>query len=315
VAFCLAQAHFLSSQHIIKKLSAMLPTFIQKSILEFLNKTNPSIKAHIRASHSVSGGSINKAVKLDTSHGHFFVKHNTAHRFPAMFDKEALGLALLAKARVIDVPQVLLTDEDEEHAFLLLSYIDSSHEATDFWDDFGERLAALHQQKAEKFGLDHDNYMGSLYQHNSLHDDWTEFFVMERLEPQIKMAREEGNLGRNDVSAFERLYKQLDSIFPETEPSLIHGDLWSGNLMANKQGYACLIDPAVYYGHPEIDIAMSTLFGGFSNRFYEAYNRHNPLEKGWHERLPIYNLYPLLVHVNLFGGSYLSSVQQTLQRF
>ncbi len=293
----------------------MLPAFIQKSVLDYLSKSNPSIKAHIYSSHSVSGGSINTASHLKTSHGDYFVKYNTAHRFPAMFEKEARGLALLGEAGVIAVPQVLHLDEDEEHAFLMLSYIDSAQEAANFWDDFGEKLAALHQKKAEKFGLDHHNYMGSLYQHNSQHDDWIEFFVMERLEPQIKLAREEGSLSHNDVTAFERLYKRLDSIFPETQPSLIHGDLWSGNFMVNHEGRACLIDPAVYYGHPEIDIAMSTLFGGFSNRFYEAYNRYNPLEKGWRYRLPVYNLYPLLVHVNLFGGSYLSSVRQTLRQF
>ena len=293
----------------------MLPEFIQKSVINYLSKADSSIIPKIHNSSGLSGGSINTAVRLKTSHGDFFVKYNTAHRFPAMFQKEARGLALLGQAGVIDVPQVLHLDEDEEHAFLMLSYIDSAQEANDFWDDFGERLAALHRTHAEKFGLDHDNYMGSLYQRNSQHDDWVEFFIMERLEPQIKLAREDGNLSRNDVTAFERLYKKLDSIFPETQPSLVHGDLWSGNFMVNHEGRACLIDPAAYYGHPEIDIAMSTLFGGFSNRFHEAYNRHNPLEKGWRYRLPVYNLYPLMVHVNLFGGSYLSSVRQTLRQF
>jgi len=216
---------------------------------------------------------------------------------------------------IISVPKVLLFDEDDDHAFLLLEYIKSAREADNFWDDFGEKLAALHNVKAEKFGLDHDNYMGSLHQCNNFHEDWTEFFIMERLEKQIELARENGSMGRTDVLAFERLYKRLDEIFPPAHPSLLHGDLWSGNFMVNSSGKACLIDPAVYYGHPEIDIAMTTLFGGFSNRFYEAYNRHNPLEKGWRERLPIYNLYPLMVHVNLFGGAYLNSVQQTLRKF
>jgi fructosamine-3-kinase len=117
------------------------------------------------------------------------------------------------------------------------------------------------------------------------------------------------------VSAFERLYRRLDEIFPVTLPSLIHGDLWSGNFMVNKQGCACLIDPAAYYGHPEADIAMSTLFGRFDDKFYDAYLDYNPLEKGWRERLDIFNLYPLMVHVNLFGSGYLPPVRSIVGRF
>lgn len=232
-----------------------------------------------------------------------------------MFKKEANGLKLLEEAGVIEIPKVLMADEDGHHAFLLLNYIDSAVEKEDFWDDFGEKLAKLHKVKSEQFGLDHDNYMGSLKQYNSFHQSWVEFFIAQRLERQIILAREESRIGKSDVLAFERLYKRLEEIFPPTLPSLLHGDLWSGNFIVGPSGLACLIDPAVYYGHPEIDIAMTTLFGGFSNRFYEAYNRHNPLEKGWRERLPIYNLYPLLVHVNLFGGSYLGSVKEVLKRF
>lgn len=293
----------------------MLPEPIEKSVNEFLNQHNEEASAEIHSTQPVSGGSINSAYRLKTSHGDYFLKYNHAGRYPDMFEKEARGLKLLLDPKVISVPEVLLAGEAGEHAFLLLEYMDSAREADDFWDDFGKNLAALHAVKSERFGLDHDNYMGSLYQHNNLHDDWTEFFIMERLERQVKLAREEGNLGRSDVSGFERLYRRLGEIFPPTEPSLIHGDLWSGNFMTDASGRACLIDPAVYYGHPEIDIAMSTLFGGFSPQFYESYKEHNPLEKGWRDRLEIYNLYPLMVHVNLFGGGYLSSVQRVLRRF
>lgn len=293
----------------------MLPTFIRDSITGYLQKQNPSAEAVIHSSSGVSGGSINQAAHLKTSHGDYFVKYNDASRFPDMFAKEARGLKLLGEPGVIDVPQVLLVDEDQEYAFLLLEYIDSSGASGDFWDDFGKKLAVLHQTKAKQYGLDHDNYMGSLYQHNDYHSDWTAFFITRRLEQQIKLAREKGRITRSDVSAFERLYKRLDEIFPPSRPSLVHGDLWSGNFMVGPTGHACLIDPAAYFGHPEIDIAMSTLFGGFSGRFYESYNRYNPLENGWRGRLDIYNLYPLMVHVNLFGGSYLGSVQQILRKF
>lgn len=293
----------------------MLPEPIKKSVIEFLSNRKPDTSVEIHAAQPVSGGSINSAYRLETSLGDYFLKYNHAGRYPGMFEKEARGLMLLREPDVISVPEVLLAGEAEEQAYLLMDYVDSAREASDLWDDFGENLAALHTVKSQQFGLDHDNYMGSLYQHNNLHDDWTEFFIVERLERQVKLAREDGNLGRSDVSGFERLYRRLDEIFPPVEPSLIHGDLWSGNFMTDATGHACLIDPAVYFGHPEIDIAMSTLFGGFSGRFYEAYNRHNPLEKGWRDRLDIYNLYPLMVHVNLFGGGYLNSVQRVLRRF
>lgn len=293
----------------------MLPKFIKQSVEGFLKTQFSESNPKIISIHAVGGGSINHAYHLKTNHGEFFIKYNSAKRFPEMFGKEAKGLKLLYEPGIISIPGVLLVDEDDENAFLLLEYIKSAHEAGNFWDDFGEKLASLHHVKADKFGLDHDNYMGSLYQHNTFCDTWTEFFIMERLERQIKLARENGNIGRTDVLAFDRLYLRLGEIFPPAKPSLLHGDLWRGNLMVNSSGLACLIDPAVYYGHPETDIAMSTLFGGFPNRFYEAYNRHNPLDKGWRERLPIYNLYPLMVHVNLFGGAYLASVHQILRRF
>jgi protein-ribulosamine 3-kinase len=157
--------------------------------------------------------------------------------------------------------------------------------------------------------------MGSLYQHNTFHNRWINFFIQERLERQVRLARDRGNISSADVSAFERLYKKLEEIFPETKPSLVHGDLWSGNFMINENGLPSLIDPAVYYGHPEVDIAMSTLFGGFADSFYETYNQSNPLEKGWQQRLDYYNLYPLMIHVNLFGESYLRAVRRIIQKF
>lgn len=293
----------------------MIPESISNAVIQYLRSKTKQESAVIHKADPVSGGSINKAFRIETNQGIFFLKFNDPSRYPEMFAKEAKGLKLLHKPGIISVPEVLLVDETDEHAFLLLGYVDSAMEVPDFWDDFGEKLANLHKVKSGKFGLDHDNYMGSLYQHNDFHNDWTEFFIVERLERQVRLAREEGNIGRSDVLGFERLYKRLEEIFPPTEPALLHGDLWSGNFMVDAKGHACLIDPAVYYGHPEIDIAMSTMFGVFAQRFYEAYNRHNPLEKGWQNRLEIYNLYPLMVHVNLFGGGYLNAVQRVLRRF
>lgn len=291
-----------------------LPDQITSSVADFL-KTYLSEFDAISGVAAVSGGSINSACRFIAGSRRFFIKYNNASRYPAMFEKEAAGLELLRKAGEIDVPEVIHVNEAGNHAYLLMSYIDSAAEEPHFWQNFGKQLAALHSHKAEKFGLDHNNYMGSLSQSNRFHHAWKDFFVQERLEPQIRLARENGEIGKTDVAAFERFFKRLDEIFPQTQPSLVHGDLWSGNFMVNNRGKACLIDPAAYYGHPEVDIAMSTLFGGFSSQFYDAYCRHNPLEKGWRERMDYYNLYPLMVHVNLFGQSYLGSVRRIINKF
>jgi fructosamine-3-kinase len=293
----------------------MLPKSVEKAIASFLTSHFSDKDFIIHRVSGVSGGSINSSYRLTTSRGKFFIKTNYASRYPGMFQKEAKGLALLRNAGVLAVPEVLLAGVAGEESFLLLEYIEAATEKEDFWENFGESLAALHSHQAELFGLDHDNYMGSLHQHNDQHADWAAFFIEERLQRQVVLARDNDRIGRSDVAAFERLYVRLPEIFPPSSPSLVHGDLWSGNFMTGSHGYACLIDPAVYYGHPEIDIAMSTLFGGFSTRFYKSYYSRNPFPDNYHERLPIYNLYPLLVHVNLFGASYLSSVQQTLRRF
>jgi len=291
----------------------MLPGEIKQSLISYFSGLYGKFDK-IEAS-AVSGGSINETFKIVIPAGKFFLKFNDAGLYPGMFEKEAAGLKLLGGAGEIEVPEVLQSGEAGRYSYLLLSYIEQARETANFWEDFGKRLAGLHSHKAERFGLDHDNYMGSLYQHNAFHDEWVEFFVQERLERQVKLAREDGKIGRQDVSAFERLYARLAEIFPETKPSLVHGDLWSGNFMAGSSGQACLIDPAVYYGHPEVDIAMSTLFGGFSAKFYDSYTDYYPLEKGWRQRLDFYNLYPLMVHVNLFVGGYLGSVQQILRKF
>lgn len=263
----------------------------------------------------VGGGSINEAYRLDTRKGIFFVKINSAKKYPQMFEKEALGLKLLRETNTLEVPEVIATGNTGEETFLLLPYIFSKAMLSNFWSLFGEQLAALHSHTQPVFGLDHDNYIGSLVQTNGMHDSWIPFFIEERLEPQLRLARNQGRVGSSTTQAFQRFYNRLDELFPAEPPALLHGDLWSGNFMVGEQGEPVLIDPAVYYGHREMDLAMSQLFGGFSPSFYEAYHAHCPLKKGWQKRLDYCNLYPLMVHVNLFGGSYLESVKAILNPF
>lgn len=267
------------------------------------------------SSSPVGGGDINEAYKFSTSAGDFFVKKNSATLYPKMFQREAQGIKLLTKANEIQLPEVIATSEDENVAFLILKFIESSSKAANFWDDFGTQLANLHKHTADYFGLDQNNYIGSLPQSNRKHDKWADFFREERLEVQVKKARDSGSLGTDTVRTFDKFYARLDNLFPDEQPALIHGDLWGGNYMVGESGKAVIIDPAVYYGHREMDIAMSQLFGGFSSEYYDAYNQQFPLEKGWHQRVDYCNLYPLMVHVNLFGSSYLYSVKSILKKF
>ncbi|MBN2615813.1 MAG: fructosamine kinase family protein [Bacteroidales bacterium] len=286
----------------------------QESVEQLLsNKTGAPVQILNRS--SVGGGSINAAYRLETTAGLFFTKVNSASRYPHMFEKEALGLQLLGHAGVISVPEVIDSGESGPDAFLVLKYIESKREAPNFWEDFGIRLARLHRQSEKEFGLDHDNYIGSLPQSNRKHKTWSEFFIQERLKPLAKMAFEGHLLDNRDLHSLENFERQVDEIFPNEPPALIHGDLWSGNFMVNEEGTAVIIDPAVYFGHREMDLGMSQLFGGFHSRFYEAYHREYPLAPGWQKRLDYCNLYPLLVHVNLFGGGYVGSFRSILRSF
>lgn len=263
----------------------------------------------------VGGGSINDTFRVETSSGIYFVKKNSASRYPAMFEKEAKGLQVLADAGEITVPEVIAFGESDDDAFLILEFIQSGARPASFWDDFARQLANLHRHSSGSFGLDHDNYIGSLVQYNRQHKTWADFFREERLEVQLRLAIDNHKMGKETMMAFGRFYNKLNEIFPPEPPALLHGDLWGGNYMVDEKGSPLVIDPAVYYGHREMDLGMSQLFGGFDVRFYEAYQRYFPLEKGWQQRLDYCNLYPLMVHVNLFGGSYTGSVKAILKVF
>lgn len=259
------------------------------------------------------GGCINHGGKLETSIGNFFLKWNDLANFPGMLEAESRGLALLRRSNSIEVPAVVFNGVTDDHQFLLLGYIDRASRAPDYWMKLGEDLAVLHRNTAPVFGLDHDNYIGSLPQRNTQSPSWIDFFVAQRLEAQLELAGEKIDLSLR--RQFDQLITRLDSLLALEQPSLLHGDLWSGNVMINESGNPTFIDPAVYYGHREVDLSMTQLFGGFDSDFLDGYHAAFPLEKGFRERLEIYNLYPLLVHVNLFGGAYLAQVRQTLLRF
>ena len=263
----------------------------------------------------VSGGSINRCYKLNTSLGLYFLKLNHADAYPYMFQREAEGLSALKAAAAINIPEVIGHGTSGLNQFLLLEYMERGALMDSFWNNFGKQMARLHQNNADSFGWDTRNFIGSLGQQNHREKTWPEFFILHRLEPLLEIAISAKKLNASHRKSVEQLYKRLEDFFPEEKPSLLHGDFWNGNFMTGPQGDPVLFDPAVYYGHREMDLAMSTLFGGFDAEFYRGYKEEYPLEKGWKNRAALANLYPLLVHVNLFGNGYVPEVKTVLKKF
>jgi len=271
--------------------------------------------AEILSVQHISGGDINQARLLETAAGHFFLKMNTVPHAAHMFETEAKGLDLLKRTGTVRTPEVIASGDTPDGAFLLLEYIGTGHRAAGFWEGFGTALATLHRHTAPQFGLDHANFIGSLPQQNRHHDNWPAFYIHERLQPQLDLALQSGRLLASDARHLEILYQKLPDICPAEPPALIHGDLWSGNFMVSADSRPVLIDPSVSYSHREMDLAMSRLFGGFDRPFYRRYEEAFPLAPGFEQRLPVYQLYYLMVHVNLFGGGYVGSVRSVLQEF
>ena len=263
---------------------------------------------------SLSGGDINEVYALKLPQGNYVLKLNSKDRFPEMFAKEAQGLIALRNAGV-KAPSVIDRFESGRWQMLILEYIEEERPLPGFWINFGRDLANLHKNSAPEFGFSHDNYIGTLPQVNSPKQSWCDFFAENRLMPLIKSARDLGRMGDREVKDFERFIGRLPDLLPEEAPSLLHGDLWSGNLMHGIGQQAIFIDPAVYYGQREVDLAMTRMFGGFDFSYLNSYNEVFPLLHGWQERMEIYNLYPNLVHLVLFGRSYLFGIQNVLSAY
>lgn len=265
----------------------------------------------------LSGGDINDAFELRLERGErVFLKTNATAPLE-MFAAEARGLAFLAEARALRIPNVLAhSAESERPSFLLLELIEPAPPRKGFDEELGRGLAALHRAGAPSFGFSSANFIGRLPQSNRACETWAEFYRAERLEPQLRLALDSGRASPALARDFERLFSRLADLVGAREPAArLHGDLWGGNLHVDEAGAPCLIDPAVYGGHREIDLAMMQLFGGFSARVFAAYREAFPLALGHAERVSLYQLYPLLVHVNLFGGRYAESVRAALAKY
>ncbi|RIW16385.1 ketosamine-3-kinase [Algoriphagus lacus] len=270
--------------------------------------------AQLKSASLIAAGNHNQGIRLDTSEGVFFLKLNFDHE-RNILAKESEGLQKLRKSTFLKIPQTFGHGRIEDYNYLLSEYIHSSRQQLEYWEDLGLGLAHLHLNNAKEFGLDSDNYIASLHQKNHPTENWLDFFIEQRLEPMLGKAYFDRLIPLDFLKKFQAIYSQLESLFPKEKPALLHGDLWSGNVICDQEGKPCLIDPAIYYGHREMDLAFSRLFGGFDSRFYEAYESIVPLEPEFESRMGIYNLYPLLVHLNLFGTAYLPGIEKIVKRF
>jgi fructosamine-3-kinase len=264
---------------------------------------------NVQRYEQVHGGDINKAYCLFTSTGKYFLKVNDKGKYPGMFVHEANGLDLLRNNCELIIPKIIKVDVSNEQQYLLMEWLQKGVPQKNMWENFGIGLAMMHKQPQKYFGLNDDNYIGSLKQINDPHNEWHSFYTDCRIMPLVKNLFDAGTFSSTDIKDAEFFCNRLKNIFPPEPPSLLHGDLWAGNYLISSSGFAAIFDPAVYFGHREMDIGMTKLFGGFDQRFYDLYSDTYPLGKGWEKRLPVTQLYPLLVHAVLFGGHYIGSVK------
>lgn len=281
---------------------------IEHSISE---KTRRPFKAE--TARPVAGGCINEAFCLQGQQRCFFVKVNRAERLD-MFAAEAAGLRAIQATNTVRVPRAIAWDSDRTKSWLVLEFIAFSSQQPSANAALGEQLAAMHQVSAGRFGWERNNTIGSSVQSNNWMEDWPDFLREQRLGYQLALA------GLNHaptrlIDRGQQLLELLPALFSDyqPQPALLHGDLWGGNWATDEQGLPVLFDPAVYFGDREADLAMTELFGGFDKRFYESYHAAWPLDPGYRVRKHAYNLYHILNHFNLFGGSYAQQASDMIE--
>lgn len=266
-------------------------------------------ESKIKTIRPLSGGDINDVYKVSTARENYVVKINRVDRFPEMFEKEAKGLKLLSSCDAVEVPEVVYHDDSGERQILVMTFVQRGS-ATDF--QMGEGLAALHQVTQQYYGLSYDNYIGSLPQYNVEHQDWPSFLAEQRWQQQLAMMSPE--LKAQLSSPLEALIQKIPELLSPHRPALLHGDLWSGNYFPGQKG-PVLYDPAVYFGDPIVDLAMMELFGSIAPATEDAYLQNSTLQPDWKNLIPLYQIYPLMVHVNLFGSSYLGGVKRAINTY
>ncbi len=290
----------------------MLPEPVRRSV--------EAVLGSVRGDRPVGGGCISPSARLELAGGPVFLKYHSGAP-SELFAVEAGGLdALRAAGSGLRIPEVLALGEAEEGGFvwLALEWLEPSGAAAGYGERLGAGLAALHGTDGGRWGWERDGFIGSLPQANEPTRRWAEFWRDRRLRPQLELARRAG-IRPGGEAEWERLFAALPALLDGSAEadgaSLLHGDLWSGNVLAVGKGEPALVDPAAYRGHREVDLAMAELFGGFAPGFHAAYRESRPLLPGYEEgRRDVYQLYYLLVHVNLFGGGYVSRTASALRR-
>jgi len=282
----------------------------------------PEIAAHIsqvtdqefKGNHhrSVGGGSVNQAHAFSDGHQTYFVKTNQANQL-AMFEAEAIGLEQMYATATIRVPKPICWGTAGRSAYIVLEWLDFGYGNHDAWSEMGRQLAAMHRVTSEQgFGWDQDNTIGFIPQKNLWTADWVTFFRDRRIGFQLQLAQQKGGHFPRGEELMQAIPQLLADHHPE--PSLVHGDLWSGNAAVTKAGEPVILDPATYYGDREVDLAMSELFGSFPNDFYRAYDAAYPIPSGYTRRKTLYNLYHIINHFNQFGGGYESQANRMIDR-
>lgn len=268
----------------------------------------PLLGLKILQHQPIGGGDIAASYLLQTSRGDLFIKILEGAGAYDMLMAEAEGLDALRASGAISVPAVDSCVKTTFGGALLMEYIAPGNRSEASQETLGRHLALMHQNTCEDYGWKRNNYIGSLPQNNSRQNNWASFFIRHRLTFQFDLALSTGLLEARQVPAADFMVEKMTPLLPKVRPALLHGDLWGGNYLVSTDNIPYLIDPSVWYGHNEVDLAMSRLFGGFSQRFYDAYFEVSPPLPGMEDRVALYQLYYLLVHLNLFGRSYLAAV-------
>lgn len=279
-------------------------------IAEHISKVTKT-EFSVNSRRSVSGGCINQGYAVSDGDRTYFVKLNSASQV-AMFEAEALGLKQMLATATIRVPNPICWGTADQ-AYIVLEWLELGRGDTSSWQEMGRLLAAMHSHTSTQgFGWDIHNTIGSTPQMNTWMADWAEFYAKQRLGYQFQLAKRQGG----KFPQQERLLNAIPQLLLnyQPQPSLVHGDLWGGNAAFTASGEPAIFDPATYYGDREVDVAMTELFGGFPTAFYRGYNEVFPLDSGYERRKTLYNLYHILNHFNLFGGSYESQANRMISQ-
>lgn len=265
--------------------------------------------------HHEGGGEINQSYKVIADKGVFYVKVHDSSKYPKLFEREMFGLQTLRKTHTVEVVEPFGITEMAGMNFFFTDYVESAPESQNFWSDLGERLAHLHMNSNRYFGFQEDNFIGNQIQINHRSGNWGQFFIRNRLLPNVRTASENQMLNDREIRKFDKYFSMVEVLFPEEEPSLIHGNLWREHIMVGSKGNAVVSNPSCYFGHREMDIAMTMSVGQFPEAFYEAYHATFPLEKEWKTRIEFCLMYYHLVNLNTYGSPYLSNVLDNLNKW